>query len=158
MEAVINYGVVGSLREKYWVGDVGVVRKVVHYGFDLSTSGKYPVGRHPNEPGLFIRPKEEALSKDDIGKIPHCQEFTLVSADKFVGGGEEKRQLHEEYEADICDMEGAGVLIVCNRNDVPCSLLKVVSDGVDDGEKEFNKNVLSAAKTCVEALAKILLD
>lgn len=157
VEGIINYGVVGSLTEKYQVGDIGIVQKIVHYGFDLSGSGKYPVGRYPNEPGLFLKPKEGALTKDELKKLGRCYEFTLASADKFVEGGEAKRQLHKEYGADICDMESAGIVLVCNRNDIPCSFLKVVSDGVDEGEKEFNKNIIPASKACVEALATILL-
>ena len=153
VESVINYGVVGALTEDLHVGDIGVVRKIVHYGFDLSATGEYPVGRYPNQNDLFIKPKEEVLS-DKI--IESYNDFICASADRFVDGGELKRQLQRDYGANICEIEAAGIVITCNKNHIPCSFIKAVSDGVDEGSEAFNDNVSRVSRICVEELAKIL--
>lgn len=158
VESIINYGVVGGLHENYPAKKVGFVRKIVHYGFDVSGGGKYPIGRYPNQEDLFIKPEREALPLSVIEKALGTQltEFVCASADKFVYGGEAKRQLREKFGADICEMEAAGVVLTCNRNHVPCSFIKAVSDGVDEDEKAFHKNVQSAAKICAKTIKKIL--
>ena len=153
VDCIINYGTVWGLCEDYSVQKVGFIKKIVHYGFDLS-AGEYPVGRYPNQESLFISPREEALSQESLGGL---LEFTCASADKFVGPGEPKRRLRKEFWADICDMESAGIVITCNRNRIPCSFIKAVSDGVNEGGEAFEQNVTSAAKACVEVIARYIL-
>ena len=58
---IINYGAVGGLHKGISAQTVGVVKKIVHYGFDLSANPKYPVGRYPNQDDLFLSPKADAL-------------------------------------------------------------------------------------------------
>ena len=151
---IINYGVVGGLRDGLAAGQVGIVSKVVHYGFDLSGGGKYSVGRYPNQDDLYISPKEEALEIPSDLELP---EFVCASADKFVYGGEPKRRLREDFGADICEMEAAGVILTCNKNGIPCTLIKAISDGVDEDEEAFENNVSEASKRCVELIQKLLL-
>ena len=91
--------------------------------------------------------------KAEMDKYP---EFICASADKFVDAGEPKRKLRTEFGADICEMEAAAIVITCNRNGIPCSFIKAVSDGVDEGSEAFDLNVTSAAKACVEALVQFL--
>lgn len=153
VDRIINYGVAGGLYEGHFIRKVGFVRKIVHYGFDLSVDDKYPVGRYPNQDNLFISPAEDALPSICLNKYP---EFICASADKFVGAGEPKRKLREEFGADICEMEAAGIVITCNRNHIPCSLIKAVSDGVDEGSNAFDQNATSAARVCVEVIARYI--
>lgn len=153
VDCIINYGSAGGLCEDYSAHKVGFVKKIVHYGFDLSV-GEYPVGRYPNQESLFISPREEALPWKDLD-APLV--FTCASADKFVGPGEPKRKLRKEFWADVCDMESAGIVITCNRNRIPCSFIKAVSDGVNEGGGAFEQNVTSAAKVCVEIIAHYIL-
>ena len=153
VDKIINYGVVGGLHEEHPIQKVGVVKKIVHYGFDLSIDERYPVGRYPNQDDLFLSPKADALSQACFDELP---EFICASADKFVGPGEPKRELREKFGADVCEMEAAGIVITCNRNHIPCSFIKAISDGVDEGSDAFDQNVAPAARVCVEVLARFL--
>ncbi len=156
VERIFNYGAVGGLHEEHPVHKVGVASKIVHYDFDLSADGEYPeypVGRYPNQKGLFIMPAEEALPSIHKNRLP---EFICASADKFVGAGEPKKKLRRDFNADICEMEAAAIVITCNRNGIPCSFIKAISDGVDEGGKAFDQNVAKAARACVEELARFL--
>ena len=66
--------------------------------------------------------------------------------------------LHRRFQADICDMEAAGILLTCNRNRVPCLLLKMVSDGLSGGAEEFFQTFQSASDACVAILDKLLRE
>ncbi len=146
---IINYGVVGGLRKGLFAKKVGIVQEIVYYGFDSSGSGKCPVIK-PKNNALPLWAIEKALGRR---KLP---EFICASADKFVMGGQPKHELRKQYKADICDMESAGIVITCNRNDIPCDFIKAISDGVEEDEDAFDENVYSASKICAEILFKII--
>ena len=152
VDKVINYGVAGSLSEEHQERKVGIVTSVVHYDFDATFGTKYRVGEY-QEQGLFLKPQENAIP---TAYTKHLNHFICASADKLVGGGEPKRRLNREFGADICEMEAAGVLITCNRNRIPCTIIKAVSDGVDGDIEAFDNNVDKATKACVKLIAEFI--
>lgn len=153
VDLVINYGVAGGLSKEEFVGKVGYVSSIVHYGFDLSDGGKYQVGRYPNQDGVFLSPARDAFANlDRLG----LTEFVCASADRFVGGGVPKRKLHEKFGANICEMEAAAIVIICNANKIPCTFIKAVSDSVEEGAEAFNRNVYRSSELCVNAIKKLL--
>ena len=152
VDKIINYGVVGGLSEEHEAKKVGIVDKIVHYDFDISFESDYEVGEYPNV-GLYHTPIKQAIS---IPPSDGVARFVCASADKVVGGGEPKRELRRKFGADICEMEAAGIIITCNRNGIPCSFIKAVSDGVDEDEEAFTKNVHEASRRCVELIARYI--
>ncbi len=152
VDKIINYGVVGGLSEEHPERKVGIVDKIIHYDFDISFGSDYKVGEYPDI-GLYHIPKEQAIS---IPQSYAISRFVCASADKIVGGGEPKRKLRRDFGADICEMESAGIVITCNRNGIPCSFIKSVSDGVDGDIEAFEKHLYQAAKNCVELIAKLI--
>lgn len=154
VDMIVNYGVVGGLDEITQVGKIGYVSRAVHYDFDISASGHYAVGEYPGK-GIYLRPKHDAIPQA-IMKRYGLSEFTCASADKFVRAGESKKRLHKEFGADICEMEAAGIIITCNRNDVPVTLIKAVSDGVNEDSEAFDRNVYSSSLKCVNFIYEII--
>ena len=153
VEGIINYGVVGGTREDLTETEYGIVEKVVHYDFDISLEPGYRVGQYPGHDDVFIRPVASAIPNH---LTEHLPKLICASADKFVAAGEPKRNLRREFGADICEMEAAGILITCNRNNVPCTIIKAVSDGVDKDADAFDKYLYDASKNCVLSIAKAL--
>lgn len=152
VDMVINYGVAGGLAEKHGARKVGIVTSVVHYGFDISFGSHYQVGEYPHQ-GIFLKPIKNAIP-DSFTK--DLDRFVCASADVIVAGGEPKRRLRRDFGADICEMEAAGVLITCNRNGTPCTLIKAISDGVEEDVEAFDLHVHAASKACVEVIANYL--
>ena len=152
VDGIINYGVVGALTEEHVEQCVGIVEKVVHYDFDVSFGSSYQIGEYPDL-GIYLEPVGSVISESEVSDLP---KFVCASADKIVGGGEPKRRLHRNFGADICEMEAAGVLITCNRNNVPCTMIKAISDGVDGDVEAFEQHAYLAAKRCVEIIKKNL--
>ncbi|MBR5927948.1 MAG: 5'-methylthioadenosine nucleosidase, partial [Spirochaetia bacterium] len=76
--------------------------------------------------------------------------------DKFVASAEEKERIHNEFAADICEMEAAGIVLTCEANNVSCLLLKAIADSLTGGDKEFWKELQSAALVCLQTADKII--
>lgn len=154
VDGIINYGVVGGLTAFHDAGKIGIVERVVHTDFDISLSGKHVVGEYLNsKTGPYIYPAKSFIPESLTEGI---MKLTCASADKFVGAGEPKERLKREFGADICEMEAAGIIITCNRNNIPVTFIKAVSDGVDEDSEAFDNNVYRAAKSCVYLVASFI--
>ena len=81
-----------------------------------------------------------------------------ASADKFVGTEAKKRALHERWQADICEMEAAGIVLTCARRGVPCLLIKTVSDAITGGAEDFNRELDRSAGICLEIADRIIRE
>lgn len=156
VDFVINFGVAGGLTEEMSKTKVCIVEKVVHYDFDTSAADHAEVGRYLQYPDVFI-PTTESLVKRARFIRPGLLPVICASGDKFLSDSKQKRRLHEMFQADICEMEAAGVVLTCNRNQVPCMLIKCVSDGIEGGAEEFRQTMDEAAKICLETVEKIII-
>ena len=154
VDIIVNYGIVGSLNEKYSTGDTCLVKSVVHYDFDLSGVDKeYIKGRYSNYPSIYINTSCELLEKYNYLKLP-C--VICASGDKFISDINKKRELNKSFNADICDMESAGIILTCDKNNIPCILIKCVADSINDGGKEYYEKKKSSSDICIKILDDIL--
>ena len=154
VDGVINYGVAGGLSSEHTAMKIGIVEKIVHSDFDISLAGDYSVGEYPGHRGEpFISPTKSFIPSSLTKGL---EKFTCASADKFVGAGEPKAKLRREFGADICEMEAAGIVITCNRNDTPVTFIKAISDGADEDAEAFDNNVHEASLACVKLIANFV--
>ena len=152
---IVNFGIVGGLTDEMSATKTCIVEKVVHYDFDTSDIDTgYVQGQYNDYPDPFIPVTKKLLDKA-LKLEPTLQKVVLASGDKFVGTTEKKRGLHKQFGAHICDMEGAAVALVCNRNKIPFLMIKCVSDGVLDST-EFNHYFHKSASICFELTDKII--
>lgn len=154
-ELVVNFGVVGGLTEEMALARTVVVESVVHYDFDTSAWDGCEVGRYAAFPTPRI-PTTPELTEKALALYPELKKVVCASADKFVGNREAKRALHERFGADICEMEAAGVVLTCRRADVPCLVVKTVSDGITGGAEEFSREVTRSAEICLAITDEII--
>ncbi|MBQ3572248.1 MAG: 5'-methylthioadenosine/S-adenosylhomocysteine nucleosidase [Clostridia bacterium] len=152
VDLVINFGVCGKLSSDLKLLDTVVVKSVVHYQFDTSEiDGTAPGVYMNNSPYISAdnRLIDQLLSLDNTIKTAVC-----ASGDLFVSRKEDKEMLIKNFGADICEMESAGILITCLKNDVPCILIKSVSDDCDD--MDFVTYCELATKKYVEIVDKFV--
>lgn len=154
-EFIINFGVVGGLTEEMSLAKTCVVEKVVHYDFDTSAYDGCEVGRYMEYPSVYIPAPKEYVDAA-VAAAPELKRVICASADKFVDLAESKKALNKAYAADICEMEAAGILLTCNRNGVPCLMIKAVSDALNDGAAGFAAEVNNCAEVCLKAAAQVL--
>lgn len=154
---IVNFGVVGGLTEDMGEMRTCVVKKLVHYDFDLSEIDPVEPGKYPEYDSVFI-PLDAALVRRALEIAPELKPVVCASADKFIGSPDKKRALHEKYGADICEMEAAGIALTCNRSGVPCLSIKTVSDGVDGGAEAFYAQIRRSSELCLAVTDKIIKE
>ncbi|WP_297435522.1 5'-methylthioadenosine/S-adenosylhomocysteine nucleosidase [uncultured Clostridium sp.] len=155
VDLIVNFGVVGGLTDEMKLAKTCIVESVVHYDFDTSEADGCEVGRYINYPSLYINATKEIVSKA-IEIEPTLKKVICASGDKFIAKKDKKEELHNLYNADICEMEAAGIILTCNKNNIPCLLIKTVSDSLTGGVNEFKKSTNELARICIEITNKIL--
>jgi len=155
VDMIVNFGVVGGLTEEMGKTKTAIVEKVVHYDFDTSAIDNCEVGRYMQYPDVYI-PVDKQLFDKARAMYPDLKPVICASADKFVADPEAKRALNKCYGAEICEMEAAGIALICDRNRVPCMMIKVVSDGITGGAEEFTQTIDEAAAICIEIVNEVI--
>lgn len=155
VDFIVNFGVVGGLTDEMALTKTCIVEDVVHYDFDTSDADKTSVGQYARYPSIYI-PTSRSILEEALRISPELKPVICASGDKFVGTREKKRSLHKLFKADICEMEAAGIVLTCNRNKVPCMLIKTVSDGITGGFEEFMENIDHSASLCLEIAINVL--
>jgi len=156
VDIIMNFGVCGSLIKSVGVFDSVVVSGVVHYDFDLTGMDDVVVGQYPNESSPIIKTDENLLKLCQKVMV-NCQTVICASADKFVSDKKVKEHLNATFGAKVCDMESAGVLFTARGYNVPCVIIKAVSDG-EGGAEEFNLCVHKASLQYIDALKEIVKE
>ena len=157
VEMIVNFGVVGGLTEEMAKTKTCVVTRVVHYDFDLSGIDPVRPAQYPGFEDVCI-PADPALVEKALALCPELKPVTCASADKFVGNRADKERLHQLYGADICEMESAAVLLTCLRNEIPCLMIKAVSDGLNEGGVDFYDAVQNCASVCLSVADRIIRE
>lgn len=155
VDMIINFGIVGGLTPQMTVIKTCIVESVIHYDFDTSTVDNCEVGRYLSYPDIRI-PLNKELIESALKIQPDLEKVVCASGDKFIATKEQKQNLHKTFNADIVEMEAAGIVITCDKNKIPCMLIKTVSDSISGGAEEFRKTALMAADTCLNIVNEII--
>jgi adenosylhomocysteine nucleosidase len=175
--AVIFTGVAGGLNLELLPGDLVIGAKTVQHDLgQVTTEGLEPFGvRNPAtgirnpvyfeaDPNLLERAKSAARSVD-FEKIstskgertPKVLEGVIITGDSFVTATSKKSALRQAFNADAVEMEGAAVAQVCYQNNVPCLVIRALSDksdetAMEDFERFFRVAARNANKLVVGML------
>ena len=153
---ILNFGIVGGLTKEMNEITTCVVDKVVHYDFDTSAVDQgYTVGRYTEYEDEYI-PTTKSLVDKAIEIEPSLKKVIVASGDKFIGDPEKKSKLHNQFNADICEMESAAIALTCNRNKVPFLMIKCVADGCGADPQEYYTNFNKSASLCFDITDKII--
>lgn len=152
---ILNFGIVGGLTPAMGQYELAVVDKVVHYGFDTSPVDPVKKGQLPGEGSPYLC-FDRGLIEIAKAAIPGLREVTCCSGDRFIGSPEEKQALHEEWGADICEMEAAGILLIAKRAGVPALSIKMVSDAISGGPEQFYQAKERCSEACLNAVDEII--
>ena len=159
VDALLNIGVAGALRDALGIGDVVIARSAVQHDMDTTPMGD-PIGyvskiglvEFPCDPGLLARLKEAA------GAIPGVRvlEGVIATGDQFVDRPEKTAWIRETFRASAVEMEGAAVAHACLIHGVPCGVLRSISDGANSDSgmdfAAFTKMAAGHAQRVVEHL------
>ena len=132
VEAVLNFGFVGAVNPTLSIAELVVAEKVCHYQFDISAINDIEVGRYSDHDDRYFYLDKNLIARVLANVGRSLKKATVASGDKFVSSSIDKDMLRNEFGADICEMELAGIAIACERNNLPLLSLKVVSDKADE--------------------------
>ena len=149
VDSILNFGVVGGLTKEMALMRTVIVERVVHYDYDCSEFDPVLPAQYPEYPDVYI-PATESYVKKVREAHPELKSVILASGDKFISSAERKAELNAKYGAEICDMEGAGIALTCNRSGVPFLMIKTISDGIEDGAEGFARSVRASALFCFD--------
>ncbi len=133
VDVIINSGIAGSVSQKLRIGDIVISKDCVQHDFDGTQMGD-PKGliQYNDETRIDIPVSEEIAKKlfyacKDI-KDTNVMIGRIATGDIFVAQREMRQSVADEFSALACEMEGGAVAQVCYRNDVPCAVLRCISD------------------------------
>ncbi len=155
VDVIFNFGVVGGLTGDMAVQRLCIVDQVIHYEYDTSPIDHTPIGSYPEFPSGYI-PADRNLLEKATQILPDAKPVICASGEKFIADPAKKAELHDKFNADICEMESAGILMTCSLSGIPCLMLKMVSDSVEGGAEEFGKEVANTSARCMDALDTLL--
>ncbi|HCU55821.1 MAG TPA: hypothetical protein DIC18_00625 [Clostridiales bacterium] len=151
---IVNFGLVGSLKE-FTPGTLVIVKDVFHYDADLTPFGA-PLATPADFQSPYFSSDEGYFARLVADGHPFGR---LASGDKFIANKKTKDWLVSDFDADICDMEGAGIAITCARAHVPFIMLKMVSDGAEEGAAQtFEESKGKSFDFAVSVVLSVLAD
>ena len=155
VEAILNFGVTGALHTGSKVSDLFVVDRVCHYEYDTSPVDPVVRYQYPEYPDRYMRP-DGALIRTALEIEPGLKTAADASGSLFIDDKAVKDRLAAETGCDICEMESAGILRTCLQNDIPCLLIKCISDSYEGGSGDYLTNVRASAERALRLLVRVM--
>ena len=146
---IVNSGVGGALDKSLRPLDIVFADKLVQHDMDTSPLGD-PKGLISGINVVYFEASEKAVSlakaaADKLGIRNHIG--TVASGDVFVSTKEHKDRIVSEFDASVCEMEGAAIAHVAYVNKTEFAIIRAVSDSADEGSSmDYLKFLPIAAK------------
>lgn len=147
VDRIINFGYVGALCGDLRKGDIVNIESVIHCDMDLTVFGK--------KPGQYNELDTVEFIADDsfFSEIVPIKK-KLSSSDRFLDPGKERDELTAVFGENVTDMEGAGIAVVCSKAGVPFSMLKCISNALNDTHEDYDKFSINGIAHCAELIYK----
>ena len=152
--AIYNIGVAGGVDKFLKVGDVVISTSLVQHDFDI-TAFDHKKGYIPNVGDvipvdrILVMNSIEALEKKRLPYKLGC----IASGDIFCTDAKMASKINEKFKALCVEMEGAAIGQVCFLCQVPCLVLRSISDCPDNNTRIIYDEFLPAA---CENIAQIM--
>ncbi|NCB93214.1 MAG: 5'-methylthioadenosine/adenosylhomocysteine nucleosidase [Clostridia bacterium] len=161
VEAVINTGIAGSLKNEINIGDIVVSTDALQHDMDARKFG-YPKGQIP-QMEVFSFIADETLRKTAVEACKKVNpdisvfEGRVVSGDQFVADAEVKDDLIREFDGFCTEMEGAAIAQAAYLNDIPFVVLRAISDKADNSATmDYPTFEKKAAEHCVRLTEEMI--
>ena len=152
--AIYNIGVAGGVDKSLKVGDVVISTSLVQHDFDI-TAFDHKKGYIPNVGDVIpvdkvlVMNSTEALEKKSLPYKLGC----IASGDIFCTDAKMVSKINEKFKALCVEMEGSAIGQVCFLCQVPCLVLRSISDCPDNNNRITYDEFLPVA---CENIAKIM--
>jgi adenosylhomocysteine nucleosidase len=150
-EEVIFTGIAGAINPELRPGDIVIAEKIAQHDYGLVTDTGFEIQATQNPAGVpnplfFAADKQlldqaiEASRKISLNQIettegllqPKIITGVIVTGDSFIASQKRSKQLRENLGADAVEMEGAAVAQVCCQQNIPCIVIRSISDKANE--------------------------
>lgn len=161
IKQIINVGSAGTVNDELEIGDIVIGKKLIQHDFDITAFG-HPKGYISNI-GRYVEidKKLYTIIQSKISKIAKdkfkIKIGTIVSGDIFCTDIKMKNKIREKFDADAVEMEGAAIAPVCKLDNVPCLVIRSISDN-PNGKNQitFDEYLKIASKRCAIIINELL--
>jgi len=157
-DTLLFSGVAGGVNPTLEIGDLIVANKLSQHDLDITAFGH----DHGFVPGgsVYVNTDEtlknialEVANENNVKII----EGIIATGDQFVCDVKRKDFIANTFNADALEMEGASVAVVCDALNVPCLILRAISDTADmDAGFNFEEFLEASAKNSADFLMKVI--
>lgn len=157
---VLNLGVAGAGDSDVSIGDMVIATAAVQHDCDTSPIGD-PVGL-VSKLNLIELPCDAALRAALVKaastlKDVRVHEGIIATGDQFIGNGEVRSRIHQQFGAKAVEMEGGAVAHACYMHGVPCGVLRSISDKANgESEMDYPTFVKLAASHSTQVVEQLL--
>ncbi len=157
-EKILFTGVAGANHKNLDIGDLVIGNKLVHHDVDITAFG-HPKGHIP-EIGIEIdtSPELNKIAESIIKNKNHNYKIgTIATGDQFVHSKEIKDEITKNFNAIAIEMEGVAVAQVCMQLEIPCFILRAISDNANgDAPENFEEFVKQSAIKSSEIITEMI--
>lgn len=161
VDALINTGVAGSLKNEINIGDIVLSTDAIQHDMDATGFG-YKLGEIPRMETSIFKADEKLI---DIAKKA-CETVNtdievflgrIVSGDQFISDIKKKQELFKNFNGYCTEMEGASMAQVAYLNKIPFLVIRAISDKADNSaEMSYNEFEHKAIEHTVKLLEELL--
>ncbi len=161
IKQIINVGSAGTVNDELEIGDIVIGKKLIQHDFDITAFG-HPKGYISNI-GRYVEIDKKLYTtiQSKISKIVKdkfkVKIGTIVSGDIFCTDIKMKNKIREKFDADAVEMEGAAIAQVCKLDNVPCLVIRSISDN-PNGKNQitFDEYLKMASQRCAIIINEII--
>lgn len=161
VNAIINTGVAGSLKNEINIGDIVLSEDALQHDMDATGFGYAP--------GVIPRMEESVFKGDEtLLKLAQkvCQEVNpdiqvfrgrVVSGDQFISDHDVKQRIVNSFGGFCTEMEGAAIAQTAWLNKVPYLVIRAISDKADgSAEMDYSEFEMKAIEHTVRLMTGML--
>ncbi len=179
VDQFVFIGLAGSLNQDLDVGDIIIADKLIQHDVDLSLLNGFDHVKSPfykefvfNVEKELVRYAENACKEfvDNLckGKYPQISDQykpqiyigTIGTGDQFVASADGKNKITGKFPDILCtEMEGASIAQVAADYQIPCTVIRIISDKADENaHSSFADFLFSNISQISVELAKLILN
>ena len=160
VDAVINTGVAGSLRNEIEIADIVLSTDALQHDMDATGFG-YELGVIPRMENSVFKADEKLIQlarEVCANMLPKVGVHTgrIVSGDQFISDSIKKDWLVENFNGYCTEMEGAAIAQAAYLNQIPFLIIRAISDKADHSAEmayaEFEELAISHTVKLIQGL------
>ncbi len=133
IDQLVFSGIAGNTSPRITIGDVVIGKTVVYHDAEIEMICQNPpfLKEYTGDAALVAR-AEEACAALGITYLTG----KIATGDLFIGDDASKNAIVAKCAPDCVEMEGAAVAQIAAKNDIPCVVIRAMSDDADEAGRE----------------------